>query len=125
MSAGSRSRRSDSRSSPRRSCCPRRSSGAAEDPRWRSAAEDLLDQVGGGLFELVVPAVCRRLVRAPPLEGRGVPEPIALKVVVRHLHDPLRAKRLPGQVLSSIPAAGRTRQALARSIGCPPPRPLP
>ena len=70
-------------------------------------AEDPRQQERHGLLELVVAAGLGRLVRAPALERRPVPEPIALEVVVGDLRDPLRAERLPRQVLAAVPARGR------------------
>ena len=76
------------------------------------------------LLELVVAAVLRRLVRAPALERRAVPEPVALEVVVGDLHDAFRAQWLPRQVLAAVPARGGARQALAGGVGVAGRRPL-
>ena len=77
-----------------------------------------------GLLELVVAARLGRLVRAPALERRPVPEPVALEVVVGDLGDPLGAERLPRQVLAAVPARGRAGQPLAGRVGIAGRRPL-
>src|SRR5207302_248661 len=70
-----------------------------------SRAEHLLELVGRGDFELIVAAVDRPLVGAPPLKNRGVTEAVPLHVIVLHFADPLDSKRLPGEILSGAPAA--------------------
>ena len=72
-------------------------------------AEDLLELVRSRDLELVVAAIGRALVRAPPLEHRRMPESIALHVVVLHFADTLDAQRLPGQILAGAPAALASR----------------
>src|SRR4029079_14155914 len=82
-----------------------------------SGAEDLLELERRGLLELVVAAVGRLLVRSPSLEGGGVPEPIALEMVVGDLRDALDAQRLPRQGLATVPARRRPGQPLAGLLG--------
>src|SRR4029079_18251225 len=89
----------------------------AGKPVRRSGAEYLLELERRGLLELVVAAVGRLLVRAPTLERGGVPEPIALEVVVGDLRDALDAQRLPRQVLAAVPARRRSGQPLAGLLG--------
>src|SRR5262249_58025564 len=68
-------------------------------------------------LELGVGAGGRGAVRAPAEEVRGVPEAVALEVVVAHLHHPLDAERLPGEVLLVVPPARRPGHALAGLSG--------
>src|SRR5262245_60508018 len=89
-----------------------------------SGAEDLLELERRGLLELVVAAVLGTLVGSPALERGGVPEPIALEVVVGDLGNPLRSERLPGQVLAAVPARRRAGKALAGGVCGAPLRPL-
>src|SRR3990172_2814875 len=95
---------------------PFRGSGYSEDPG---------DLEGRGLLQLVVAAVGRLLVGAPSDEGRSVAEARALEMIVGDLHDPLRAERLPGQVLAPVPARPCAGQALAGRLGVAPAGPLP
>ena len=60
-----------------------------------SAPEDLRDLVCGRLLEAAATTIGGLLVIAPADEGRSVPEPIALQVVVRDLDDAPGAERLP------------------------------
>jgi hypothetical protein len=53
-------------------------------------------------LQLVVAAFCRAAVWAPAQEGGGVPEAIALQVVVLHFADPFDAERLPRQVFPAL-----------------------
>src|SRR5687767_9613822 len=71
-----------------------------------SGPKDPLELVRRRDLELVVAAVARRFVRAPAHELRGMPEPIALHMVVRDLHHALGPQRLPSQILAAVPAAG-------------------
>ena len=79
---------------------------------------------GARRLELVVAAGRGRLVRAPALERRRVPEPVALQVVVGDLDDALGAERLPRQVLAAVPARRRAWQPLAGGLGVAQPRPF-
>src|SRR5688500_18168146 len=88
----------------------RRSAAGAARP------ENLLELVRRRNFELVVSAFVRRLVGPPPQKRRGVPEPIALQVVVLHFADPLDAERLPRQILAGAPAALPARHPLSGSL---------
>src|SRR5260221_547057 len=67
-------------------------------------AENLAQFHRRRLLQLIVPALGRRLVRPPALEGGRVPEPIALQMIVGDLADALDAQRLPGEILAAIPA---------------------
>ena len=79
---------------------------AARPGRRAQAVREDPGQLGGRSdLELVVAAVRRRLVGPPAQEDRGVPEPVALEVVVLHLADALDAQRLPRHVLARAPAA--------------------
>ena len=89
-------------------------------PAGPHVAEDLAQLVRRGLLELVVAAVGRRLVRAPALERRRVPEAVALEVVVGDLGDALGAERLPRQVLAAVPARGGARAAAGREASASP-----
>src|SRR6185295_12457997 len=74
-------------------------------------------------LELVVAAVRRPLVGTPAREDGGVPEPIALEVVVLDLAHALDAQRLPGEILARAPpalAAGHADRALDRFGPVPP-----
>src|SRR4051812_11139733 len=51
---------------------------------------------------------------------RGVPEAVALQVIVSNLADALGPERLPAQVLAAVPAARRAGHALVRIV-CPAP----
>ena len=72
-------------------------------------------------LELVVAAILGSLVRPPAQERRGMPEAIALQVVVLHLAHALDAQRLPRQVLARAPATLRARhphhRAAHRELG--------
>src|SRR5688500_5252017 len=68
-------------------------------------------------FELVVAALPRRLVRAPAHEHGGMPETIALHVVVLHFANALGPQRLPRQVLAAAPATLPARHAVAIIAG--------
>ena len=129
--AASRRRSRRAATTPTSSVRPSRASAS----RWRPAIQPLPTRPSAGtaavsrrsedprelerrrLLELVVAAVGRRLVRSPALEGRPVPEPVALEVVVGDLGDALGAERLPRQVLAPVPARGRAGQSLARRVG--------
>ena len=78
-------------------------------------AEDLLELVRSRDLELIVAAVARLLVGAPALEHRGMPEAVALHVVVLHLAHALDAQRLPRQILARAPAALAAWHARAAS----------
>src|SRR5205809_209772 len=67
--------------------------------------EYLLELVGRRDLELVVAAVARLLVRAPPQEDRRVAEPRSLHVVVLDLADALDAERLPRKIFARAPPA--------------------
>src|SRR5262249_32582345 len=74
-------------------------------PRTLARPEDL-GQLGGRRdLELVTTAALRPLVGAPAEEDGGVPETVALEVVVLHLAHPLDPQRLPREVLALAPAA--------------------
>src|SRR5688572_20979801 len=78
--------------------------------------ENLLELVRRRNLELVVSAFVRRLVGPPPQKRRGVPEPVALQMVVLHLADALDAERLPRQILAGAPAAVPARHPLSGSL---------
>src|SRR5512145_1431363 len=78
--------------------------------------ENLLELVRRRNLELVVSAFVCRLVGPPPQKRRGVPEPVALQMVVLHLADALDAERLPRQILAGAPAAVATRHTLSASF---------
>ena len=63
--------------------------------KWSIGAEDLGQFERRSFLKLVVAAVLGLLVGPPALEGRGMPEAVALQVVVCHLRDALDAQRLP------------------------------
>src|SRR5688500_11289352 len=71
-------------------------------------------------LELIVAAVARRLVRTPALEDRGVPEAIALHVIVFDLAHPLDPHRLPRQIFARAPAALAARHARIHRLGARP-----
>src|SRR5262245_40189518 len=79
-------------------------------------AEDLGELVGDGQLELVVGARGGRQVGPPALEAGGVPEPVALEVLVGDLGDELDPQRLPPHVLLGVPAAGGARHPPARLV---------
>src|SRR6185436_12003059 len=74
-------------------------------------AEDLLELVSRRDLELIVAALGRRFVGAPPQKDRGVAEPIALHVVVLDLAHALDPQRLPREILARAPAALPARHA--------------
>src|SRR5215468_1161846 len=80
-------------------------------------AEDAVQLVGGGDFQLIVAAVLRALVWTPAPELRGMSESSPLHVIVRDLTDALRPERLPAQIFPAVPPAGRTRQPLSLRAG--------
>src|SRR4030095_6838124 len=84
----------------------RRGSRSAGSPR----AEHFLELERGRDVELIVPAVLRSLVRAPPQKDRRVPEAIALHVIVFDLAYALDPDRFPRQIFSRAPPALPTRQ---------------
>src|SRR5258708_31238951 len=98
--------------------------------RRSRSAEDLLQFVRGDHLELIVAAIFGLFVGPPPQKRCGVPEAIALQVVVLDLADPLDAERLPRQILSRAPpalaarhprhiATGRFRPSLPPSLSEP------
>src|SRR4029077_7220450 len=68
-------------------------------------SEDLLQLVRRDGFQLIVSAVCRLLILPPAHKRGGVPEAIALQVVVFHFADAFDAERLPREIFSSAPTA--------------------
>src|SRR5580704_4900675 len=80
-------------------------------------AENAVQLVGGGDFQLIVAAVLRALVWTPAQELRGMSEPSPLHVVVRDLTDALRPERLPAQIFPAVPPAGRTGHPLSLRAG--------
>src|SRR5262249_37698157 len=63
-------------------------------------------------FELVIGAVVRLFVRAPPAKLRCVAEAVALHVLVSDFHHQFGTQRLPRQVLALAPAALTTGHAM-------------
>src|SRR6187399_2305375 len=98
--------------------------GAAGGARASAGAEDSCELVGRGRLQLVVAAVCGRLVRPPAAERRPVTEPVALEVVVGDLDHPFRPQRLPREVLAAVPAARRAGEPLPGRVGCAGRRPF-
>ena len=86
-------------------------------------AEDLLELVRRRDLELIVAAVARLLVGAPPRENRRVTEARPLQVVVLDLAHALDAQRLPRQILAGAPAALAARHARRRRQPPVPPSP--
>src|SRR5258705_3981746 len=85
-------------------------SASARNATWRTSrssdtAKHLLQLVRRGDFKLIVAAVFRLLVGAPAQEDGGVPEAVALHVVVLHLAHALGSKRFPREILPGAPAA--------------------
>src|SRR5262249_21196545 len=81
--------------------------------------EDLLELVSLRDLELAVATVARAPVGPPAEEHGGVPEPVALQVVILDLAHPLDAQRLPREVLARAPsalAAGHPRRLAAVHI---------
>src|SRR5688572_21763821 len=76
-------------------------------------AEEVREQRGRRLLELIVAAVGGRSVRAPAHEGGGVAESVVLEVVEGDLADELGPHRLPGEILAAVPARLRAGQAPA------------
>src|SRR5215217_6181010 len=68
-------------------------------------AEHFVELVRLGDLELVVAALRGRFVGAPAQEHGGMPESIALQVVVFHLADAFDPERFPRQILTRAPAA--------------------
>src|ERR1700678_3388291 len=75
-------------------------------------AEDLPQFGRQGAVQLGVGARLRRSVRSETLQRRGVPEPVALEVVVAHLGHQFGAQRLPRQVLSGAPPTRPSGESL-------------
>src|SRR4051812_40090586 len=70
----------------------------------RASGQDAGQVVLDRDVELVVGARPRVPVGPPATEVRGVPEPVALHLVVRDLDDELRPQRHERQVLAGVPA---------------------
>src|SRR4051794_1067663 len=77
-----------------------------------SDTEDFAQLDRDGRVELCVRARLGVAVGAPAREPRGVPEAIALQVLVSDLGDELDAQRLPREVLPRVPPAQRARAPL-------------
>src|SRR4051812_730308 len=69
-----------------------------------AGAKHLLELVRRRDLQLIVLAVHRPLVRTPSQEYSGMPEAVALHVVVLHLADTLDPQRLPGQIFAGAPS---------------------
>src|SRR5258705_8699674 len=92
---------------------------SCRESRLSDTAEHFLELVRPGHFKLIVAAVFRRPVRPPPQKGRGMPEAIALHVVVLHLADALDSEGFPREILPGAPAAlppGHAGPAMAFGI---------
>src|SRR5687767_965361 len=84
------------------------------DARWCSLrAEEVGEQGGRRLLELVVAAVGGRSVGAPAHKRGGVAESVVLEVVEGDLAHQLGPDRLPGEVLPAVPAGLCARKAPA------------
>src|SRR5262245_23282923 len=97
----------------------------AGPPDGRSTAgEDVGEVEADRPLELVIRTRAGLAVGTPADKLRGVPEPVALHVVVSHLDDALRPQRGKGQVLLGVPPAAfvLARRALAFHVGGPVPR---
>src|SRR6476620_12424152 len=79
--------------------------------------------IADGLLQLRVGAGTGLPVRPPPDELGGVPEPLALHVVVLHFDHPLRAQRRKAQVLVPAPPAPFGVARRPRPLLLPVPRP--
>src|SRR5437016_130331 len=80
--------------------------------------------MGGHYFQLGESAVARPPIRAPSAEVGHVAKPPPLHLFIGDLHNKLRTKRFPRQVLSLAPAALPTWHAMLfragrRFIVCP------
>src|SRR6476469_3606286 len=103
----------------RRSCARRRNrwiptlspstqrASALRTPR----AKNLLEVVSARDFELVVTAIGRAFIRAPPQKRGGMAKAVALQMIVLDLAHALDPQGLPGKILAPRPAALRPRHA--------------
>lgn len=67
-------------------------------------------------FQLLVGAVGRIFVAAPPPEFRHVAKAVALQMIVGNLRDQLRPQRFPCQIFASAPSALRAGHARCTSF---------